>query len=93
MRQRREPRHDQPPPASTAPPRLHRGDQRHQQRRIQRSGGVAYTNATGKLKILPMGGTLHWYHVHGCAGLVGNGDPTQLSATYATSPPQTITSP
>ena len=54
---------------------------------------VAYTNATAKLKILPMGGTLHWYHVHGCAGLVGNGDPAQLSAAYATSPPQTITSP
>ncbi len=29
----------------------------------------------------------------GCAGLVGNGDPAQLSATYAISPPQTITSP
>ena len=54
---------------------------------------VAYANATGKLKILPMGGTLHWYHVHGCAGLVSNGDPAQLSATYAISPPQTITSP
>jgi hypothetical protein len=53
---------------------------------------VAYADATGKLKIL-MGGTLQWYHVHGCAGLVGNGDPAQLSATYVISPPQTITSP
>jgi len=54
---------------------------------------VTYANATGKLKVLPTGGTLHWYHVHGCAGLVGNGDPAQLSATYAASPPQAITSP
>ena len=54
---------------------------------------VTYANATAKLKILPAGGTLHWYHVHGCAGLVGNGDPAQLSATYAVSPPQTVTSP
>ena len=54
---------------------------------------VTYANATGKLKIHPAGGNLHWYHVHGCAGLVGNGDPATLSAAYAISPPQTITSP
>jgi len=54
---------------------------------------VSYANATGKLRVLPAGGSLHWYHVTGCAGLVGNGDPAQLSATYAISPPQTITSP
>jgi hypothetical protein len=54
---------------------------------------VSYTNATGKLKVLSTGGNLHWYHVHGCAGLVGNGDPAQLSAAYAVSPRQTVTSP
>jgi hypothetical protein len=54
---------------------------------------VSYANATGKLKVLPTGGNLHWYHVTGCAGLVANGDPAQLSATYTVSPAQTITSP
>src|SRR5262249_58464335 len=54
---------------------------------------VSYANATGKLKVLPAGGNLHWYHVSGCGGLVGNGDPARLSATYAVSPAQAITSP
>jgi hypothetical protein len=54
---------------------------------------IAYTNQTGKLKILPAGGTLHWYHVSGCAALVRNGDPATLSAAYTISPPQMITSP
>lgn len=54
---------------------------------------VSYAGKTGKLTIHPAGGNLHWYHVHGCAGLVGNGDPATLSAAYAISPPQTITSP
>jgi hypothetical protein len=54
---------------------------------------VRYANAAGKLKILPGGGNLHWWHVSGCAGLVGNGDPATLSAAFAVSPPQTITSP
>jgi hypothetical protein len=59
------------------------------------NGAVAVThaNATGKLKVLPAGGSLHWYHVNGCAGLVADGDPAALSATYAISPAQTITSP
>ena len=54
---------------------------------------VTYANQTGKLKIHPAGGTLHWYHVNGCAGQVHNGDPATLSAAYALSPPQAITSP
>ena len=54
---------------------------------------ITYANPAGKLKILPAGGTLHWYHVSGCAGLVRNGDHATLSAAYALSPPQTITSP
>jgi hypothetical protein len=54
---------------------------------------ISYANAEGRLKIVPAGGTLHWFHVSGCAGLVRDGDPAVLSAAYALSPPQTITSP
>ncbi len=54
---------------------------------------VSYANKTGKLTVLTAGGNLHWYHVHGCAGLVRDGDPAALSAAYAISPPQSITSP
>ena len=54
---------------------------------------VTYANKTGQLKILVHGGTLHWYHVKGCAGLVHNGDTATLSATFAVSPQQDITSP
>jgi hypothetical protein len=60
------------------------------------AGGVVtvrYANATGMLKVLPAGGNLHWWHVSGCAHLVGSGDPATLSAAFAVSPPQTITSP
>ena len=54
---------------------------------------VTYANQTGKLKILPHGGTLHWYHISGCAGLIRNGDTATLSATFTVSPQQDITSP
>jgi hypothetical protein len=54
---------------------------------------VSYANQTGKLKILPHGGTLHWYHVSGCAGLIRPGDTATLSATFTVSPQQDITSP
>jgi hypothetical protein len=54
---------------------------------------VSYTSKTGILKILPMGGNLHWYHVQGCAGIVNNGDAATLSASYTVSPRQVITSP
>lgn len=54
---------------------------------------VAYTGKTSKLTMLRARGDLHWYHIHGCARLVSNGDPAALSAAYAISPPQTITSP
>jgi hypothetical protein len=54
---------------------------------------VTYANQTGKLKILPHGGTLHWYHVSGCAGLLKNGDTATLSAAFTVSPKQDITSP
>jgi hypothetical protein len=54
---------------------------------------VTYANKTGQLKILSHGGTLQWYHVHGCAGLIRNGDTATLSATFTVSPQQDITSP
>ena len=54
---------------------------------------VTYTNQTGKLKILAHGGTLHWYHVNDCAGLIHNGDTAALSATFTATPEQDITSP
>jgi hypothetical protein len=54
---------------------------------------VSYANKTGKLNIHPAGGNLHWVHVSGCAGLVGNGHPATISAAYALSPQQTISSP
>jgi hypothetical protein len=39
------------------------------------------------------GGNLHWYHVHRCAGIINNGDAATISASYAISPRQVITSP
>jgi hypothetical protein len=54
---------------------------------------VSYAGKTGKLTIHAAGGNLHWYHVSGCAGLVGDGHPATLSAAHALSPRQMITSP
>jgi hypothetical protein len=52
-----------------------------------------YTNSTGVLRTRTTGGTLHFYNVRGCAGLVVTGDSATISATYTLSPKQTITSP
>jgi len=54
---------------------------------------VSYANMPGKLTIHTAGGNLHWYHVSGCAGLLGDGDPATLSAAYTVSPKQEIISP
>jgi hypothetical protein len=54
---------------------------------------VSYASNTGTLKILTTGGDLHWYHVHKCAGIINNGDAATLSASYAISPRQAVTSP
>lgn len=58
------------------------------------AGRVAfsYSGKTGKLTILKAGSTLHWYQVHNCGQLLADGDAAALSASYAISPPQTITS-
>jgi hypothetical protein len=54
---------------------------------------VSFANKTGRLKGPLRQGSLHWHHVHGQAGVVRNGDPATLSASYAVSPQQAITSP
>ena len=54
---------------------------------------VSYAGKTGVLQIRPGGGNLHWFHVSGCAGLLGDGDPATISAAYPVSPKQEITSP
>jgi hypothetical protein len=54
---------------------------------------VSYANTTGELTIHTAGGNLRWFHVSGCAGLLEDGDAATLSAAYALSPPQMITSP
>jgi hypothetical protein len=60
------------------------------------SGGevaVSYASKTGTLKLLATGGTLHWYRVHKCLGLLANGDPASLTGSYVLTPKQVITSP
>lgn len=52
-----------------------------------------WTLSTGKLKLLGTGGNLHFYDVTGCLGLISNGDPASLTATYTVTPKQNITSP
>jgi hypothetical protein len=68
---------------------------------IDGTGGTAvdgivtfrYANGTGHLTVLAAGGNLHAYNVSGCAGLVNNGDPVTISATFTLNPKQKITSP
>jgi hypothetical protein len=50
-----------------------------------------YTNSTHSLK--NSGGNLHIWNVSGCLGLINNGDPSSIAASYTISPPQTVTSP
>jgi hypothetical protein len=54
---------------------------------------IAYGDGTGKLKARASFGGLHFYDVTGCAGLFASGDGAALSATWALTPRQTITSP
>lgn len=52
-----------------------------------------YSDSTGHLTTLTTGGNLHFYNVRGCAGLFNTGDPMTISANFAVSPKQAITSP
>jgi hypothetical protein len=55
---------------------------------------VTYTNKTGQLAILKVGGNLHLFNVaKGCMGVVKNGDTIAVSGTYTVTPKQKITSP
>jgi len=55
---------------------------------------VRYTDSTGRLKVLTTGSNLHFHHVgSGCLGIVNDGDPAALHATYTVTPEQAITSP
>jgi hypothetical protein len=68
---------------------------------INGTGGIAadgmvkfsYADSTGRLTLLTIGCSLHCYQVKGCAGLLNNGDPATLSATFTLTPAQTIKSP
>ncbi len=53
-----------------------------------------YTDSTGQLTVPTTGSNLHFYDVsNGCLGLLNDGDPATLSATYAVTPKQAITGP
>ena len=54
-----------------------------------------YTDSTGQLTVLTTGGNLHYYDVRSCRLFPGlhDGAPATLSATFAVSPHQDITSP
>lgn len=53
----------------------------------------SYSDGTGRLETLTIGGDLHFYNVMGCAGIFGDNDPLTVTATFPLSPKQTITSP
>lgn len=61
------------------------------------NGRVAfkYTRSAGQLTVLSTGGNLHYYDVSSCRFFPGfsDGAPATLSATFAVSPKQAITSP
>jgi hypothetical protein len=55
---------------------------------------VTYTNKTGVLKTLTTGGNLHLFNVtSGCLGVINTGDKATISASYAVTKKQKITSP
>jgi hypothetical protein len=54
---------------------------------------ATYKNGTHLLSWSKTGGTLHFYKVQGCSGLIRSGDPAALAGTLSVSPPQSITSP
>jgi hypothetical protein len=50
--------------------------------------------AWGTIKVRTTGGNLHFYDVSaGCLSVFRDGDPAALSAAYAVTPEQAITSP
>jgi hypothetical protein len=56
-------------------------------------GRVKFTYSDGTHQVKTSGGNLHIFTVTGCAGLVANGDPVSLTASFTLAPAQSITSP
>jgi hypothetical protein len=54
---------------------------------------AVYNDRIGQLTFLTSGSNLHYWHVNSCAGLINNGDPVALTASYMIRPIQDITSP
>jgi hypothetical protein len=54
---------------------------------------INYTNSTHKLKLLAIGGNLHFYQAMGCSGLIRSQDRLTLSGAGLVTPAQKITSP
>ena len=52
-----------------------------------------YSGATGHLSVLTNRSGLHFFNVQGCFGLIHDGDPATISATFVVMPEQAITSP
>jgi hypothetical protein len=52
-----------------------------------------YNDQVGQLTFLSTGGNLHYWHVQNCGGLINDGDPVALTASYKVRPIQDITSP
>ena len=56
-------------------------------------GSVTGTYSNSTHNLVTSGGNLKLFNVSGCLGLINSGDSVTFLATYALSPPQTITSP
>jgi hypothetical protein len=56
-------------------------------------GRVRFTYSDGTHQVKTSGGNLHIFNVHGCGGLVADGDPASLTARFTLAPAQSITSP
>lgn len=54
---------------------------------------AVYNDRIGQLTFLSSGSNLHYWHVKNCDGLINDGDPVALTASYTVRPIQDITSP
>jgi len=54
---------------------------------------AVYNDRIGQLTFLTSGSNLHYWHVKNCGGLINDGDPVALTASYTIRPIQDITSP
>jgi hypothetical protein len=55
-------------------------------------GKVRFTYSDRTHQVKTSGGNLHIFNVTGCGGLVANGDPASLTASFTLAPAQSITS-